>query len=105
MSGIWEPIAPVSADQAHAVMAVLVEYLAPWIAESGVSPALRAPDTGWGEHWTIGWEGGGLYPWTVLATGGGVDDYTGHTHAPAPLPTDVFCEPINACELGIYPHT
>lgn len=97
---------PVSTQAAHNVLTVLREYLRPWIDQSGVSPVMHEPDTGWGEHWVISWEGGGLFPWTVLATGGGIDDYSGHPIEAAPLPADVFCEPISACELGIYPpHT
>jgi hypothetical protein len=66
-------------------------------------PVLREPDSGWGDHWVLGWEEGSPYDWPGLATRGGVAEFTGKPFEPAEFPAWVFCEPINGIELGLYP--
>lgn len=97
---------PVSEEDAHIVLLKLRQHVHRHGGQSASSPVLHEPDTGWGSHWVISWEPCALYPWPILVTGGGIDDYTGARIPPADFPAAVFCEPVNACEMGIYPpHT
>lgn len=56
-----------------------------------------------GSGWDLTWEGYGPHDWPRLASGGGYDDL-GNLTAPATFPPGVRAEPINGCELGLYPH-
>lgn len=104
-----DTLKPVSAKAARAVLKIVREHFRAWTHTPDgkplehTPPVLHEPGTGWGDHWVISWEGEGPHPWPVLLTGGGVDDYSGARVEPATLPRGVFCEPINGCELGIYP--
>jgi hypothetical protein len=55
-----------------------------------------------GSGWCLGWEGNGPDDWTILVTAGG-DRPDGTPFEPATFPRGVFAEPINGCELGLYP--
>lgn len=98
-------IQPISETDAHAVLLALRLYLRR-VTRVPSDLVIREPGTGWGDHWVIAWEGCPIHPWTVLATGGGRDDYSNQVITPidrAALPNGVLCEPINTVELGLYP--
>lgn len=106
-------VEPVSQELAEQVREVVIAHFPAYTQDlNGVRheardlPVLHEPDTGWGEHWVLSWEGtpvGTPYEWPILVTGGGYEEYTGAQVAPAVFPAEVFCEPINGIELGIYP--
>lgn len=69
----------------------------------GVDPKYGGPEllAGWDGHdFVIIWEGG-PYDWTILASGGGFDEF-GHEYEPVKLPTGVWVEPVNGCVLALY---
>lgn len=53
-------------------------------------------------RWILVWEGSGPDDWPILVTGGGCG-INGMPFEPATFPRGVFAEPINSCELGLYP--
>lgn len=100
---------PISRDAAERVRRIVIDHFPAYtrdehgkpLPDDGL-PVLRAPGTGWGEHWTLAWEGGSPYEWPILVSTGGRTD-SGAWVDPAEFPPGVFAEPVNGIELGLYP--
>lgn len=106
-----EQVRPIGEELARRVREVVIGHFhavtregGEWLPDDEL-PVLRAPGTGWGDHWVLAWEGGAApYDWPIKVTSGGYDDYAPHVWQPgAQFPPEVFCEPINGVELGLYP--
>lgn len=75
-------VRPVTKRNAERVRKIIIDHFPAFtrdvngdvVAEKDL-PVLRAPNTGWGEHWTLAWEGGTPYEWPVLASLGGREEY------------------------------
>jgi hypothetical protein len=94
---------------AEAARQVVIDYFREWCyTEAGVLrperelPRLFEPGHN-GTGWDLTWEGSSPDEWTLLVTGGARDRDTGQHRSPAQFPPEVFAEPINHVELGLYP--
>lgn len=113
MTQVWEPIPPVSEELARAVRDIVIEHFRSWTHDPDGNllpgeelPELKAPGTGWGDHWCLLWTGLATatpYEWPTLATLGGREEYTGAAVAPASFPPELLCEAASLSELSICP--